>query len=84
MEGSLVHEYFIYMIEAWIKWLTICRCYFQVHFFEWKLVHFHTNFTEVHFKVPVDNKSALVQEMAWYQTGDKTLSEPVIAQFTDA
>ena len=22
--------------------------------------------------------------MAWYQTGEKTLSEPVIAEFTDA
>ena len=33
---------------------------------------------------PIDNKSALVQEMAWCQTGDKPLPEPMLAQFTDA
>ena len=29
------------------------------------------------------DKSALVQVMAWCQTGNKTLPEPVLAQFTD-
>ena len=33
---------------------------------------------------PIDNKPALVQVMAWRQTGDKPLPEPVIAQFADA
>ena len=33
---------------------------------------------------PNDSKSALVQVMTWHQTGDKPLSEPMTAQFTDA
>ena len=33
---------------------------------------------------PINNKSALVQVMAWRQTGDKPLSEPMMNQFTDA
>ena len=33
---------------------------------------------------PIDNKSALVQVMAWRRTGDKLLPEPMMTQFTDA
>ena len=33
---------------------------------------------------PVDNKPALVQVMAWRQTGDKPLPEPMMTQFIDA
>ena len=36
------------------------------------------------FKVSIDDKSALVQVMAWCQTGDKPLAEPVLTQFPDA
>ena len=32
---------------------------------------------------PINNKSALIQLMAWCGTGDKPLSEPVTMQFTD-
>ena len=32
----------------------------------------------------IDNKSALVQVMAWSRTGDKPLPEPIMTQFTDA
>ena len=35
-------------------------------------------------KIPFDNKSALVWVMAWYQTGDKPLPEPMLIQFTEA
>ena len=35
-------------------------------------------------KGPIDNKTALVQEMAWCQAGDKPLPEPMITQFTNA
>ena len=35
-------------------------------------------------KGQIDNKSALVQVMAWRQTGDKPLPEPMLTQFTDA
>ena len=32
---------------------------------------------------PIDYKPALVQVMAWLQTGDKPLPEPILTQFTD-
>ena len=35
-------------------------------------------------EVPIYNKQALVQIMAWRLTGDKPLSEPMMAYFTDA
>ena len=35
-------------------------------------------------KGPINNKSALVQVMAWRQTSDKPLPEPMMTQFTDA
>ena len=35
-------------------------------------------------KGPIDNESALVQMMAWCQTGEKPLFEPMMTQFTDA
>ena len=35
-------------------------------------------------KSPIDNKPALVQVMAWRQTGHKLLPEPMLTQFTDA
>ena len=33
---------------------------------------------------PIDNKSALVQVMAWRRTGGKLLREPMLDEFTDA
>ena len=35
-------------------------------------------------KGPIDDKSALVQVMAWRRTGDKSLPETMLTQFTDA
>ena len=35
-------------------------------------------------KSPIDNKSVLVQVMAWRFTGAKPLHEPMLAQFIDA
>ena len=35
-------------------------------------------------KGPINNIPALVQIMAWRRTGDKPLSEPMMAQFNDA
>ena len=34
-------------------------------------------------KGPIDNKSALVQVMAWRRTGDKPLPQPMLTLFTD-
>ena len=36
------------------------------------------------FNGPVNNKPALAQIMDWHRTGHKPLSEPNVAQFTDA
>ena len=33
---------------------------------------------------PIDNEAALVQVMAWCQTGNKPLPEPMMTQFSDA
>ena len=33
---------------------------------------------------PINNKSALVQVMAWHRTVAKPLPEPMMTQFTDA
>ena len=35
-------------------------------------------------KGPIDNKSALVQVMAWRRIGDQPLPEPMLTQFTNA
>ena len=35
-------------------------------------------------RAPIDNKPALVEVMAWRRTGDKSLLEPMLTQFTDA
>ena len=34
-------------------------------------------------KHPFDNKSTLLQIMAWRQTGNKPLSDPILTHFTD-
>ena len=34
-------------------------------------------------KGPIDNKSALVQVVAWYQTGDKPIRDPMVTMLTD-
>ena len=34
-------------------------------------------------KGPIENKSVLVQGMAWHQWGNKPLTEPVMIQFTN-
>ena len=35
-------------------------------------------------KASIDNKPALVQLKAWRRIGDKPLSKPILARFTDA
>ena len=60
------------------------RRHFQMLFLEWNdriLIQISLKFVPMS---PIDNKPALVQVMAWRRIGDKPLSEPVMAQFTDA
>ena len=35
-------------------------------------------------KGPIDNKSSLVQVMAWGRTGDMPLAQPMLTQLIDA
>ena len=35
-------------------------------------------------KGPINNKTVLVQVMAWHRTGDKPLPEPMMTRVTDA
>ena len=42
------------------------------------------DFAKFVLKGPVSNIPALVQIMAWRQTGVKPLFEPMLAQFTDS
>ena len=64
-------------IEAWSKWPSHCRQHFQVHFPRKKVV-FLFNFIEVCSRGSTDNMSALVQIMAWHQTGSKPLPETML------
>ena len=40
---------------------------------------FYSNFTVIFPKGRIDNKPALIMLMAWRRTGDKLLSEPMVA-----
>ena len=55
-----------------------------MHICEWKFgisIRISLKFVP---KGPIDNKSALVQVMAWCRTGDEPLPEPMLTRFTDA
>ena len=66
------------------KWLPFHRWHFEMHFCEWKVLCFDAISLRFVPKLPIDNKSALVQVMAWRRTSDKPLPEPMSSQFTDA
>ena len=56
-----------------------------MQFRQLKVLYSDLNFTEVlaYIKGPNHNKPALVQAMAWHQTGAKPLPEPMLTQLTD-
>ena len=47
---------------------------FKTYLHLWKSEYFYANITEIVSKDSNDNKSAFIQIVAWYQTGDKPLS----------
>ena len=70
--------------EAETKWLQFYKRHFKTHLLErTNLISFKISLKFVH-KGPFDNKSALGQVIAWRRTGNKPLSEPMMAQLTDA
>ena len=56
----------------------------HIHFCQWKSLQFDSNFIEISSQGSFDNRTALLQMMAWRQTGDKPLSEPLMADYFDA
>ena len=48
-----------------------------------KISYFDSDFTKFIPECPIDNKRALVQVMAWCQTGIQPLSEPMVMKFSD-
>ena len=61
------------------RWPPLSR-HFQMHFLEWKWIAIKISLKFVP-KGPIDNIPALVQILAWHWTGDKPLSEPMMAWF---
>ena len=57
-------------VEAEAKWMIFCRQHAPMRFFLMKTLYFDLNFTEVTNSL-VDNKSSLVQVVAWCQTVPK-------------
>ena len=49
--------------------------------------HWIKNLIKISLKIipmfPIDNKPALFKKMGWRRPGDKSLSEPMMVQFTD-
>ena len=72
------------LIFPWPKWSKFRRRYFHMHFHELSVLYFYSNFTEFVPRGPIDNKSVLVQVIAWNRTGEKPLYEPKLIQLTAA
>ena len=72
-----------YHTEAETKWPPFSRRRFQMHFLNENVgitIRISLKFVP---NVSIDNKPTLVQIMALRQTGDKPLSEPMMALFSD-
>ena len=64
-------------LEAWTTWLTFYRQHLAT--FSWKKnLYFNSNFTKILPKLPINNKSSLVQVMAYRPVGSKPLPEPMM------
>ena len=72
------HSHFYLHIEAKTKWPPFSRRHFEMDFFNenaWISIKISLKFV---LKGPINNIPALVQIMAWRQSGDKPLSEPMM------
>ena len=71
-------------IEAKIKWLTNYRKTFKIIFLygDWCIL-FLSSWKCVPTSAINDNNPILIHIMAWCQRGNKSLSEPMMAQFID-
>ena len=57
-----------------------CRRYFEMHFHEREIWYTHSIITEICCSDQIDNKTVLVQLMAWHRTGNKPSSEPMLVK----
>ena len=72
---------YLICIKTETKWPPFRGRHFQRHFLEWFFFQFKFHWTIS--MVRINNKSALVQIMAWRRSGDKPLSEPMLVNLTD-
>ena len=69
-------------IEAGTNWPSVCRRHFQIPFLHQTCIFIQILLKYVP-KGPADINPALVQIMAWRQTGNKLLSKPMLSNFGD-
>ena len=66
---------------------AIFRRQFQMHFHEWKLMYFYSNFTANCSQGQINNKPSLLQKMAWAEQamdvwwGDSNIRDKTINHF---
>ena len=60
-----------YLISPWTKWPPFHRRRFHMHFHEENVLYFDWISLKFVPEGPIDNKSMLVEVMAWRPTGDK-------------
>ena len=65
------------------EWPWFWRQCIEIHFLIWKSLYLYWISQKFIPMDPVDDKSSLVQVVAWHQTGDKPLPEPMMTQFID-
>ena len=71
------------LIEAWTKWVTVCRKHFQMQFYKRKVLAFRLGFHWSLFPDPIDNKSKLIQVIAWRWIGNRRLPERMLTTTAD-
>ena len=68
----------------WNQMAAILQIHFQLHYLDWKCVYYQIFITEMCSQGPFYHIVALVEIMAWRQTGDRPFSEPIMVHFTAA
>ena len=82
--GSLTSRLFINTLQPGQDGCQFDIRHFQIKVHQWKCFNFDKISLDSVPKGAIDNKSSLVQVMAWRQIGDKPLHEPMMTQFNDA
>ena len=69
-----------------MKWVPVCGQYFQIYFCKMKRWEVWLKLHSLIFVLrgPISNMPALIKIMAWCQSGNMPLSEPMMASLADA